>query len=583
MAAENLEVGVVTYNLLSPDFSTPNNHPNANPEHLNPDERFEKIKQVLEHNITNTPNCVFCLQEVNRDWQELLIDFFIKNSYTPIPNKCEDIGSPYCSVFLAVPSDFEVRKADSRRIIDTIHWPDEETYDDRYLKNYSEKTLKFISRAKTFSNGCIWAILQHKYTGKEFCLATYHMPAVNDKKRILDIHAGLLLKYIQKKAEDLPLILAGDFNLTPKKTGTYYHITNGNWENVRPVAHLVQHLQDSKNFREVRTRTKEQQKDHWEALKKNEDIEEVTEAGLVHGISKVDSAFVKKNDEEKAIFEAAAADWNAIINSHPNVQPWTTTEAFDISSMCGVDYVYQPGEGNHGLDVFVRIEPIDGYLNVLARAGPCGFINEEARMGRITVDSEDLDSEEANGRLYDVIRHELGHTVGIGTSGFTRKGLILDGGGEDPRFTGNFGNDAYRSLGGSGFVPVHEYQSGHWRESTFGNELMTPYISRYGNPFSKVSVEALRDLGYDVNSNEAEAYSLPKEAEDMGELIEMVDDELVFENTDLEAALQRNHDRAQIRRYVVVGGIGLLGLFAGLILFAMLRRRKKLNTYESSV
>ena len=46
---------------------------------------------------------------------------------------------------------------------------------------------------------------------------------------------------------------------------------------------------------------------------------------------------------------------------------------------------------------------------------------------------------------------------------------------------------------------------GHWQESCFVNELMTPNISPSGeaNPFSKLTVAALKDQGYDVNYDAA--------------------------------------------------------------------------------
>lgn len=45
--------------------------------------------------------------------------------------------------------------------------------------------------------------------------------------------------------------------------------------------------------------------------------------------------------------------------------------------------------------------------------------------------------------------------------------------------------------------------------ATFGNELMTGYISGSNNPLSRLSVRSLTDLGYIVNVNNAESYSRP--------------------------------------------------------------------------
>jgi hypothetical protein len=48
----------------------------------------------------------------------------------------------------------------------------------------------------------------------------------------------------------------------------------------------------------------------------------------------------------------------------------------------------------------------------------------------------------------------------------------------------------------------------HWRESTFVTELMTGFIGTDSNPMSTVTIESLRDLGYEVDITQADSYSL---------------------------------------------------------------------------
>ena len=53
---------------------------------------------------------------------------------------------------------------------------------------------------------------------------------------------------------------------------------------------------------------------------------------------------------------------------------------------------------------------------------------------------------------------------------------------------------------------------GHWRESVFGDELMTPTISvnaQTAQPLSKVTIASLADLGYRVDLTQADSFSLP--------------------------------------------------------------------------
>ena len=56
---------------------------------------------------------------------------------------------------------------------------------------------------------------------------------------------------------------------------------------------------------------------------------------------------------------------------------------------------------------------------------------------------------------------------------------------------------------------------GHWRESVFGDELMTATISvssQTSQPLSKVTIAALADLGYSVDYTQADSFSLPSES-----------------------------------------------------------------------
>ncbi len=52
-------------------------------------------------------------------------------------------------------------------------------------------------------------------------------------------------------------------------------------------------------------------------------------------------------------------------------------------------------------------------------------------------------------------------------------------------------------------------REGHWRESVFGNELMTGFLDGGINPLSRVTVGALEDMGYEVNYDAADEFRLP--------------------------------------------------------------------------
>jgi hypothetical protein len=59
------------------------------------------------------------------------------------------------------------------------------------------------------------------------------------------------------------------------------------------------------------------------------------------------------------------------------------------------------------------------------------------------------------------------------------------------------------NLGGPGT------RDAHWRETTFGNELMTGFLNPGSNPVSRLTIASLADLGYQVGFATAEPYSLP--------------------------------------------------------------------------
>ncbi|MCI0458891.1 MAG: hypothetical protein L0Z62_18180, partial [Gemmataceae bacterium] len=132
-------------------------------------------------------------------------------------------------------------------------------------------------------------------------------------------------------------------------------------------------------------------------------------------------------------------------------------------------------------------------------------------------DTADLATLEASGQLYDVVLHEMGHLFGIGTI-WQALGLLTGAGTTNPRFLGARATAEYNALFGTSAtsVPVEGRPSpvgsrdGHWRESVFGNELLTPYISGSSNPLSRVTVAALADLGYTVNLSAADTYAPPR-------------------------------------------------------------------------
>jgi hypothetical protein len=209
--------------------------------------------------------------------------------------------------------------------------------------------------------------------------------------------------------------------------------------------------------------------------------------------------------------DAAVARWQSVI----------TKDLVNIPMQAPLNACFdgQPAinENVDDILIFVEFVDIDGANKVLGEAGPC-YVRGDNNLpvvGHLKLDAADLAVMERSGTIDDVVMHEMGHILGIGTM-WPDKNLIFGAGGSDPRFIGSNTIAAYKTMGGLDVDVAVENtgdagtRDGHWRETTFGNELMTGYISAAGNPMSALTIASLNDLGYGVNSSAAATYTLTK-------------------------------------------------------------------------
>lgn len=164
--------------------------------------------------------------------------------------------------------------------------------------------------------------------------------------------------------------------------------------------------------------------------------------------------------------------------------------------------------------IFIEFVAIDGAGKTLGEAGPCYVRTDNSLpiMGHLKLDVADLALMEGNGTIDAVVSHEIGHILGIGTM-WTTRNLLTGAGTPDPLFSGSYAVTAWQGLGGTGYVPVENTggegtKEGHWRESTFGSELMTGWINAGNNPLSALTIASLADLGYGANQGAAASYTL---------------------------------------------------------------------------
>ena len=201
---------------------------------------------------------------------------------------------------------------------------------------------------------------------------------------------------------------------------------------------------------------------------------------------------------QQSIFQSAADRWGEIIDA--DLPP--------IADQGGpVDLVIK-----------AKGENIDGPGGTLGAAGPTRIRSSNSRPveGIMRFDSADLTQMENNGELLDVIIHEMGHVLGIGTL-WDHLGLIVQAGNNDPQFTGSNAMREYatlKNLPNPTTVPVANTggqgtAGGHWRESVFDTELMTGYDDPGRNALSRLTIASLQDIGYVVNYEKADTYILP--------------------------------------------------------------------------
>lgn len=223
------------------------------------------------------------------------------------------------------------------------------------------------------------------------------------------------------------------------------------------------------------------------------------------------------SDAQRAVFQEAAARWSSVIRADvPDAAGSIPANACD-EGMPSADFVYDD------LVIFASVRSIDGPGGVLGAAGPC-FLRAGSNLpfiGVMIFDRADLDALQRQGQLGSLILHEMGHVLGIGTV-WAQMGLLQNASTGTSRldtwFSGANALTGFEAIGGAAYtglkVPVENLggrgtMNSHWRESVLRTELMTGYLdSGVRNPLSVLTVRSLADLGYTVDPDAADAFSL---------------------------------------------------------------------------
>ncbi len=232
---------------------------------------------------------------------------------------------------------------------------------------------------------------------------------------------------------------------------------------------------------------------------------------------------------EQTLFANAAARIKQIVVGAP---PLVDATGANPAQNCGATGVPIFSGTIDGVVIYASFDSIDGRGKILAQSGPC-YIRQNGTkddyrtsIGVMKFDSADVASLVGSGSLQDVITHEMIHVLGFGAFWVgpgapppdTVGANLLINYGPNVSYIGAGGIAGCRSLGGlntcATSVPVEGSGAAgtinsHWRESVFGNELMTGFINQGKNPLSIMTVRSLEDLGYTVDTTAADAYTKP--------------------------------------------------------------------------
>ena len=222
---------------------------------------------------------------------------------------------------------------------------------------------------------------------------------------------------------------------------------------------------------------------------------------------------------QRQAISGAVAKWQRAIVGHVGSLHLTEAAGRCVNGIPLID------EDVEDLLLFVQLAAIDGPRNIIGQAAPCDVYLPAGLtlMGFLQLDVADLDLMLSEGTLDNVVLHEIGHILGIGTLWNFRRSLLVgpvSGGGLDPYFAGANARDQFTLLQSTYAgtpVPVENCvgisgcgagtRDSHWRKSVFNTELMQGY-SNPNMPMSRVTVGSLADLGYTVNLAAADPFTL---------------------------------------------------------------------------
>jgi len=249
---EPTSIKIISYNILSSHLSEPDHYPMCSAEACSPQYRFALICRVL--NDETSKGTIICLQEVSALWAGWLHTFFSHRNYVFVSDLYGHKFNGYMGCGLAFPRDrFELQDMSLLCVAEQKKWFSERPFllwrFVLFFLGFFRALLlvlrlKFSIIEKRFQesdnsvserryNRIIIAKLKSLRTMKSFVVSTYHMPCEYMRPRTMTTHCILAAQTAQEFADDLPLVLCGDFNITPS-TFQYKTLTTGVLDKTHP-------------------------------------------------------------------------------------------------------------------------------------------------------------------------------------------------------------------------------------------------------------------------------------------------------------------------------------------------------------
>ena len=220
---------------------------------------------------------------------------------------------------------------------------------------------------------------------------------------------------------------------------------------------------------------------------------------------------------QKSFVRRAADRWEQIITEGiPDVAVDFDSDAMSWWSRWGIPYRIVAKETIDDVRVYVYKPPLSS--SVWASGGVLWYSvsNTMPILGAIKL-REDVFTEPEH-IVVEMAMHEIAHALGFGTL-WDERGLLGNPSDTDPDadtyFAGLLAIDAFNYAGGWGYtgrkVPVENGgNDGHWRESVFDAELMSPESEwNRSEVLSDITLQSMADIGYKVDLSHAEPYTLP--------------------------------------------------------------------------